>query len=394
MISLAGVNHKSPKTMSYEKRLELYREISELRQRPVVVYVTSSRQNASGQIGADVIPQFAKLLMEIPGGDEGLDILIVSNGGDPIVPWRIISMMREKYKKIGALLPYAAYSAATLLALGADEIIMHPFSNLGPVDPQLTYQRRLPAQPAGQDVEIIHFGSEDLRNFLDFVRSDVGISDQEQLERAFELVCKDVGAIPIGVAKRSTQLALSMSEKLLSIHLEDASQARAIAEALNRSFYHHGYPLGMSEAKKIGLPVTAPPKRIEEILWQIWQDIEEEMECNRPFNPVEVVLMNEKTSTLLGPVPQIQLPANLPPQIIQEAVNRILQQIVVVQVPPVDYNLFQATLECYWCKSEFRTSGKISAIRLPDMNIAVSMVQTSSGWTFTKNQTAHQEVAQ
>ena len=380
--------------MSYAERLILYQKISEVRQRPLIVYVTSSRQNASGQMGADIIPQFAKLLAEIPKGYDNLDILIVSNGGDPIVPWRIISMVREKYKKVGALLPYAAYSAATLLALGADEIIMHPFSNLGPVDPQLTYQRRLPGQPAGgQEVEVIHFGSEDLRNFLDFVRSDVGISDQEQLERAFELVCKDVGAIPIGVAKRSTQLALSMSEKLLSLHLGDTSQARAIAEALNRSFYHHGYPLGMIEAKKIGLPVTSPSEDIEQTLWQIWQDIEEEMECNRPFNPVEVVLQSKEASTLLGPVPQIQLPVNLPPQVMEQAFNKILQQIRIVLVPPVDYNLFQATLESVWCKSEFRTSGKINATRLPNMNIAVSVVQVSSGWTFEKNPNIPKEAA-
>ena len=377
--------------MSYTDRIELYKKLSEIRKRPLITYVTSSRQNASGQMSADAIPQIAKLLTEIPAGSEEIDILIVSNGGDPIVPWRIISMIREKYKKIGVLLPFAAYSAATLLALGADEIVMHPFSNLGPVDPQLTHQRRVPGQPPGQDLETIQFGSEDLRNFLDFVRSDVGITDQEQLEKAFELICKDVGAVPIGVAKRSTQLAFSLSEKLLSLHIGDNSQAKAIAEALNRSFYHHGYPLGKSEAKKIGLPVVASPDGTEELLWQIWQDIEAEMECNVPFNPVEVVLKNNAASPLTAPVPQVQLPTNLPPQILQQAYNNILQQIQVVQVPPVDYNLFQATIECIWCKSEFRTTGKINATRLPDMNIAVSVVQVTSGWSFTKKLDKKQE---
>jgi len=203
--------------MPYTERLKLYEEISGVRKRPLIVYVTSYRLNASAQMGADVIPQFAKVLSLVPNDIKEIDILIVSNGGDPIVPWRIVSMVREKFDKIGVLLPYAAYSAATLLALGADEIIMHPFSNLGPVDPQLTRQRKLPGQPAGQDLETISFGSEDIRNFLEFVKSDVGISDQEQLQQAFELICKDVGAIPIGVAKRSTQLALSMSEKLLVV---------------------------------------------------------------------------------------------------------------------------------------------------------------------------------
>jgi hypothetical protein len=84
-------------------------------------------------------------------------------------------------------------------------------------------------------------------------------------------------------------------------------------------------------------------------------------------------------------VPQIQIPANLPPQIAQQAYNSILQQIQIIGVPLVDYNLFQATLECKWCKSEFHTKGKISAVRLPDMNIAVNVLPISSEWTFSEN---------
>ena len=370
--------------MSYNDRVKLYQKIEEIRQRPLVLYVTSSRQNASGQMASDVIPQLTKQLFAIPAEHESIDLLIVSNGGDPIVSWRMISMIRERFKKVGILLPYAAYSAATLLALGCDEIVMHPFSNLGPVDPQLTYQRRNPGNPAGQETEVIQFGSEDLRNFLEFVRTDVGISDQEQLERAFELVCKDIGSIPIGVAKRSSQLALSMGEKLLSMHLGDSSSARAIAEALNRSFYHHGYPLGMNEAKKIGLPVNPPPAELEQPLWGIWQDLETEMKCNEPFDPIELVMNDKDASALIGPIPQIQLPANLPPEVLQQAYNNILQQIRVVAVPPVDYVLFQATVESARCRSEFRTRGKINAVRLPDMNIAVNIVRISSGWSFSE----------
>lgn len=371
--------------MTYSQRKELYQRIENIRQRPLVVYITSSRQNAGAQMASDVIPHFVKQLMAIGKEHTNLDVLIVSNGGDPIVSWRIMSMIRERFEKVGALLPYAAYSAATLLALGADEIIMHPFANLGPVDPQLTYQRRLPGQPGGQDnIETIQFGSEDLRNFLDFVRSDVGISDQEQLQRAFELVCKDVGSIPIGVAKRSSQLALSMGEKLLGLHLQDSSQARAITEALNRSFYHHGYPLSFSEAKRIGLPVNPTSEELGDAIWAVWENIEEEMNINSPFDPLQVAFSNSDVSKLLDMVPQVQIPANLPPQLMQQAFNQVLQQIKVEMIPPVDYELFQATVESLRGRSEFRTKGKITAVRLPDMNIAVNTVRTSTGWTFEK----------
>ena len=125
--------------MPYQERIDLYKAIEKLRGKPLIVYVTSSRPGpgASGLMAGDVIHEFANQLLKIPNDVEEVDILIVSNGGDATVAWRVISMLREKFKRVSVLLPYAAFSAATLLALGADEIVMHPFSNLGPVDPQL-----------------------------------------------------------------------------------------------------------------------------------------------------------------------------------------------------------------------------------------------------------------
>ncbi len=219
--------------MNYQERTELYRQIAEIRKRPLISYVTSFRANANASIASDVISHFLKQISEIPSEIDSIDLMVISYGGDPTVAYRIVNLLRERFKKFGVLLPYTAYSAATLISLGADEIVMHPFANLGPVDPQLSYKH--------QDKEI-HFGSEDLRNFLDFVKCDVGISDQEQLQKSFELACKEVGAIPIGIAKRSSQLALSMGEKLLSSHMSDSNKAKTIAETLNKSFYHHGYP--------------------------------------------------------------------------------------------------------------------------------------------------------
>ena len=368
--------------MTYDDRIKIYEKIEEKRGRPLISYFTSIRPNASAQMASDVVAEFAKQIMELSKDNTEVDILIVSHGGDPTVAWRIVSMLRERFKRISVLIPYAAYSATTLLALGADEIIMHPFSNLGPVDPQLNYRKK-----GEKDTEeVIQFGAEDLRHFLDFVKTDVGISDQEQLERAFELVCKDVGSIPIGVAKRSSYLAVSMGEKLLSLHMKDQNKVKAIAESLNTSFYHHGYPLGRKEAKQIGLPVVNPDDELESLMWQIWNDVENEMECNKPFDPLEVVLSNEEASKLIGPVPQVQIPPNLPPEILQQVITKILNQISVVQVEPVDYKLFLASLESVRCRSEVRVEGKISAVRLQDMNIAVNIVKMKGGWKFYKTQ--------
>ena len=371
--------------MGYTERIELYKTVEKLRKRPLIVYATSYRQNASAQMGGDVVLEFSRQLEKIPSDKKEVDILIVSNGGDPTVSWHLISMLKDRFKRIGALLPYSAYSAATLFALGADEILMHPFSNLGPVDPQLTYKKK--------ENESVHFGSEDLRHFMNYVKKEVGISDQKQLEKAFELVCQDVGAIPIGVAKRSSSLALSMSEKLLSLNMKDSNKAKAIAEQLNTSFYHHGYPLDRKEAKTIGLNIVEPEAKIEKAMWAIWQNIELEMKCAEPFSPLEEVFTDPVIKTALTSTQVINLPSNAPPHIVQQVYQNIISQLAIIDIPGKDYELFQATLESIYCRSEFRTNGIISASRRPDFSIAVNVLKTSSRWYFLEEEKGVEDVS-
>lgn len=368
--------------MTYKERAEIYKKIEEERGRPLITYITSLRPKATGNMASDVIPELAKQILEIPKSEKDIDILVVSNGGDALVSWRIISMLRERFEKIGALLPYAAYSAATLLALGANEILMHPFANLGPVDPQLTYNKKIPGQKSPLR---IHFGPQDLKYYFDYVKQDVGISDQDQLERAFEIVCEDVGSIPIGIAKRVSHLSLALSENLLSSHMEDQNKAKSIIESLNTSFYDHGYPLGKTEAKKIGLNVIDSNDKIEKLIWQVWEDIEDEMQCNKPFNILEIIFNDKKISKLIEPVPQVQIPSNLSPQLLQQVVKNILSSIKFQSIPPIDYNLYFATLESIRCKSECWTKNKVNVVRMPDMNLAINNIEISSGWEYTKN---------
>src|SRR5690606_11319025 len=105
------------------------------------------------------------------------------------VAWRVVTLIRERVRKLSVLVPQAAYSAATLIALGADEIVMHPNGNLGPTDPQITVRtKRAPDGP----VEEIKFGSEDLGAFLRFAREEVGLSDQAHLMKVFAKFCQSV----------------------------------------------------------------------------------------------------------------------------------------------------------------------------------------------------------
>lgn len=368
--------------MGYLDRCELYRQIEQVRGRPVISFVTSLRTNASGQIAADVIPEVVRQLSSVPDDAEEVDVLLVSNGGDPIVAWRIASLLRERFRRYNVLLPYSAYSAATLLALGADTIVMHPFASLGPVDPQLTSARR---SEDGLAQQINQFGAEDLVHFLGFVRDNVGITDQEQLEKAFELLCKDVGALAIGSAKRSSQLMLSLSERLLRLHMADLKEAQTIAESLSRSYYHHGYSVGPKEAKELRLAIETPTADVQDLMWKVWQDLSDEMYCAEPFDPMEIVFAHPGAAQALSSVNFVNLPSNLPPPVMQQVLTQVLQQITVYPVVPVDFSIFFAAVESRKCHSHYRQQGEIRAVRLPDMSIQLNVTSKFQKWIFREN---------
>ena len=360
----------------YKSRKELYKKIEELRKRPLITYVTSIRPNMSGNMAGDAISQIISQIELVPLDETEVDFLIISNGGDPITSLRIISLLRERFKKVYVLLPYVAYSAATVLALGADEIVMHPYSNLGPVDPQLTVSH---SNEKGVK-EHLQFSSEDLRNYVDFIKSDVGITDQEHLVSAIQPLLKDVGALPIGEAKRGQQLSLTLSEKMLSLHIKDKDKAKNIAKALNTSYYHHGYAVGRREAKEIGLTITSPNNELEKLLWDIWQDYSDEMKCDTTFDVVNEVMSDPVASNTISQVPIVNLPANTPPDIAKQLVIQIAQKTPITTRSSIKKSLLVASVESTRLAKAFYNNVDMLFWRNPDMGLGVNCTLSSPGW--------------
>lgn len=364
----------------YKERKKLLEEIERIRKRPLITYVTSIRPNMSAQMAGDAISPIIEQIEAIPDDKDEVDFLIISNGGDPIVSLRTISLLRERFKKVAVLLPYVAYSAATVLSLGADEIVMHPYSNLGPVDPQLTVSH---SNAQGQQ-EQLQFGSEDLRNYIAFLKDDIGITDQEHLTSAITPLLKDVGALPIGSAKRSQQLSLSLSEKLLALHIRDSNKAKSIAKALNSSYYHHGYAVGRKEAKEIGLPISNPSPELERKMWQIWTDYSAEMKCDDPFNVLKEVMNNPEARKAISDIPVVQLPANTPPDVAQQIIINAAQQSPITIRPSIKQRVLIATIEsCRKARSIYNEID-IAYWRNADMNLGVNCTVSDTGWIDNK----------
>ncbi|MEF3244754.1 MAG: hypothetical protein K6343_02040, partial [Caldisericaceae bacterium] len=70
----------------------------------------------------DLIDQLNKI--QTPPEKTRIDMVILSNGGYPHPAYQMMNIIRSRCKKLKAVVPLFAKSAATLMTLAADEIIM------------------------------------------------------------------------------------------------------------------------------------------------------------------------------------------------------------------------------------------------------------------------------
>lgn len=71
-----------------------------------------------------------------------LHVLLASPGGDGETAIRMVRSLQARCSELTAIIPDLAKSAATLLCLGANKILMGPGGDLGPVDPQFPVEGR------------------------------------------------------------------------------------------------------------------------------------------------------------------------------------------------------------------------------------------------------------
>ena len=109
--------------MSYETRKEIYQKIEDRRNKPLISYVTSVRPGLSGNMAGDAIEHIIEQIRLIPREQDEIDFLIISNGGDPITSLRIISLLRERFNHISAILPYVAIAQLQFYLLARTRLL-------------------------------------------------------------------------------------------------------------------------------------------------------------------------------------------------------------------------------------------------------------------------------
>ena len=124
----------------YELRKACYEEIEQYRGRPLLVYATKFLEGVPpgtpNFIDLSDVDGFTDLINSVKGNG-AVDVLLHSPGGRPDATERLVALLRNKFQEVNFLIPHSAYSAATMLALSGNHIILHPSATLGPIDPQI-----------------------------------------------------------------------------------------------------------------------------------------------------------------------------------------------------------------------------------------------------------------
>lgn len=235
-------------------RRRYLRRMHELTGRAVILYATAwleSRSISPGeiQVGLPDIQGFMEAVSNIQESE--LDLIIHSPGGSAEAAESLVEYIRQRFDHIRVFVPVAAMSAATMMALSADELVMGQHSQLGPIDPQFIISmpegaRSAPAKAILNQFELAKRECrtpENLAAWMPILRSYApGLLTQ----------CQD-----------SQELARSMVAGWLERYMlsdeEDAkTKAQSIAEwfADYESFHSHGRRVGRDQARDKGVKVA------------------------------------------------------------------------------------------------------------------------------------------
>ena len=272
-------------------KIDLIKKIEQKRNSRVVTYITSDRPGPlNARIAGDIIPVVSQQLRKI-GKVDNIDLFIFSQGGDTMVPWRLVSMIREYCTKFSVIIPYKAHSSATMISLGADEIVMSDLSEISPIDPS-TANIFNPVDPNNPQSRI-PISVEDVMAYFDLAKNKFGIKSDEDLTKIFNKFVESnpqIHPLALGNINRTHNLIRMLAKRLLKSHNSPMEHDKIdkIVDDFTEKLYSHQYFIGRKEAKNdLGLKsVEFADEELSELMSKLYEEYKTEMGLNiTSWNP-------------------------------------------------------------------------------------------------------------
>jgi hypothetical protein len=227
------------------ERQERIRRIQERTKRALLCFVCGFRAS----VERDDVVFFADLLHNITG-DADVELMLHTGGGDVDAAEKLFTLARSRVNKghLSVIVPDYAKSAGTLMAIGADLIMMSDASELGPIDPQISLDD-------GRGNIIRH----SVLSYLDAYKEHSDALRTNPGDPVARLMLSKLDPVTVKLFEAVRDRSLRFAEKQMQFGMfsKQAGNWSKIASALMdpRRYPTHGQVIGHAEAKDLGLLV-------------------------------------------------------------------------------------------------------------------------------------------
>jgi Serine dehydrogenase proteinase len=240
----------------FEKTQAILAQLEAALKQPIVTYWNSTNGSICSN---DVVGLYA--ILQSVGRVDRLSLFIKSDGGFGEASLRMVNLLRQYAGQLTAIVPLECTSAATMLALGADRILMGPLAQLSAVDTSLTHD----LSPIDRDNDRVRVSQDELQRIVRLWQSQATKDSQNPYQSLFA----HIHPLVIGAVDRASALSTRLCVEILSYHMKDAEKAKQISEILNSSYPSHTFPIMLREARQIGLNVDSLDEKVNELLLEL-----------------------------------------------------------------------------------------------------------------------------
>ena len=200
-----------------------------------------------------------------------IDLVLDTFGGSLDTAFKTVLFLSRFTNRLRVFVPRRAKSAGTLIAIGAYELYMSPFAELGPLDTQIRDPRnptdRVSALDCYQSVDYVRtFGLNTLnktfRALAGETRALIPLSELVNTSATFSIgsiapILTQVKPLDFGGWGRTLRIGEMYAQTLLSRAGYTDDESKEIAHRLVYGYTHHPYAIDVDEAQRMGLrPLT------------------------------------------------------------------------------------------------------------------------------------------
>ncbi|WP_390530235.1 hypothetical protein [Sulfurisphaera ohwakuensis] len=203
-------------------------------------------------------------------------VILHSFGGDPDAAYqisRLIDRIVEPSVSIVYCIPRFAKSAATLMALGGDKIVMTEIAELGPIDPQIYFEGQwVSAKTVRSSLRYM------VETLLDLLEKRSSKSNLPNLQQAIDSIINNIVGRFVGIGEYESLIDYikQLAKDLITLRMFKGAGEQKIDDIINNlimAYSSHEMVIDYQKAQQLGLKVEKTSDTDEEKLLQIYSEL-------------------------------------------------------------------------------------------------------------------------